>query len=68
MTYLFLKQFYESIFKMLYQLNSYFRMLKNVFMGEVGSELEAARQMEGLGITLGLSCEGGWKVREGNFQ
>lgn len=33
MTCLFLKQFYESIFKMLYQLNSCFRMLKNVFMG-----------------------------------
>lgn len=36
--------------------------------GEVGLELEPARQMEGLGITLGLSHEAGWGVREGNFQ
>lgn len=43
-------------------------MLKNVFVGEVGSELEPARQLEGLGITLGLSREAGWEVREGNFQ
>lgn len=36
-------------------------MMKNVFTGEVGLELEFARQMEGFASSVG------WAVREGNF-
>ena len=34
-------------------------MMKSVFMGEVGLELEVARQMEGFDVTLGLPCING---------
>ena len=48
-----------KVFKNAISAYSYFRMMKNVFMGEAGVELEVARQMEGFDVTLGLPCING---------